>query len=382
MQGDTLDIRAELTDSQTNTSLWGDHYTRRLSDLFAMQDDIARQVIDALRVRLTGGQQGQVAKRYTGNADAWRLYLEGRHRFNSPVEADMPRAIEFFDRAIALDPGFALAYAARGDVTFTMGDFTLPMHEAVPKAKADALKALALDPNLVEGLSLLANIKFQYDWDFPGAERDFTRVLALNPNYAEAHNQYTYVLAMTGRTADAIRESALAMQLDPVNPTIVTDTGLPYYLSRRYDEAIVRARKAGELFPDLFLPHLLLGQSLIEKGESAAGIAELEKAKSLEPSPLVLGGLGYAYARGGRPADARSVLAELQGGSRSRYVAAYWIALVQAALNEKDEAFASLEQAYAARSWWLVWMKTDPKVDPLRSDPRFADLARRVGLQE
>jgi tetratricopeptide (TPR) repeat protein len=186
---------------------------------------------------------------------------------------------------------------------------------------------------------------------------------------------------MTGRTADAIRESESAMQLDPVNPTIVIDTGLPYYLSRQYDEAMIRARKAGELFPELFLSHLLLGQCLVEKGESGAGVAELEKAKSLEPSPLVLGVLGYAYARAGRMAEARAVLAELQNGSRSRYVAAYWLALIQAALNEKDEAFASLERAYAARSWWLVWLKSDPKVDSLRSDPRFVQMERRVGFQ-
>jgi TolB-like protein/Flp pilus assembly protein TadD len=381
MQGDTLDVRAELTDSETNASLWGSHYTRKLSDLFTMQDDIARQVIDALRVRLTGGQQDQVTKRYTANADAYRLYLEGRHRFNSPAESDMPRAIEFFDRAIALDPGFALAYAARGDATFAMGDFTLPMHEAASKARADALKALTLDHDLVEALSLLANIKFQYDWDFAGSERDFMHTLALNPNYAEAHHQYTYLLALTGRTADAIRESKLALQLDPVNPSIVIDAGLPNFLSRRYNEAIVQSRKAAEMFPDFFLSHLLLGQCLIEKGESAEGIAEMEKAKSLEPSPLVLGALGYAYARVGRPADARAVLAELQEGSRTRYVASYWLAVIQAALNKKDDAFASLEQAFAVRSWWLVWIKTDPKLDSLRADPRFSNLARRVGFQ-
>jgi TolB-like protein/tetratricopeptide (TPR) repeat protein len=382
MQGDTLDIRAELTDSETHTSLWGNHYTRNLSDLLTMQDDIARQVIDALRVRLTGGQQDQVTKRFAGNADAYRVYLEGRYRFNSATESDMPRAIESFGRAIALDPGFALAYAARGEATFTMGDLSLPMQEAAAKGKADALKALALDPDLVEGLSLLANIKFQYDWDLSGAEHDFRRVLALNPNYAEAHHQYTYLLAMTGRTTEAIRESELAMRLDPVSPPIVVDSGLPYYLARRYDEAIVRARKGIELFPDFFFSHILLGSSLIEKGDFAEGIAELEKAKSLGPSPLVLGQLGYAYARGGRTADARAVLAELQNESRSRYVAAYWLALIQAALNRKDEAFASLERAYAARSWWLMWLKTDPKIDSLRSDPRFGDLARRVGFAQ
>jgi TolB-like protein/Flp pilus assembly protein TadD len=380
MQDGTLDIRAELTDALNNASLWGSHYTRKLTDVFAMQDDIARQVIDALRVPLTGGQQEQVTKRYTGNADAYRLYLEGRHRFNAATEADLPRALEFFDRAIALDPRYALAYAARGEVTFSMGDLSTPMHEAAPKAKADALKALSLDDKLVDGLSLLANIKFQYDWDFAGAEQEFQRVLALNPNYAEAHHQYTYLLAMSGRTADAIRESERAMQLDPVNPSIVVDRGLPYFLSRRYDEAMAHARKGLELFPDFFLCHLLLGSSLTEKGESAAAIAELEKAKSLEPTPLVLGELGYVYARGGRPADARAVLAELQDGSRTRYVAAYWLAMIHAALNEKDEAFAWLERAYAARSWWLVWLKTDPKADPLRSDPRFADLSRRVGF--
>ncbi len=382
MQGDTLDVRAELTDTQTNTQLWGDHYTQRAADVFAVQDQIARQVIDALKVHLTGGEQEQVAKRYTRSAEAYQLYLQGRYVLNGGSEGDFGRAIALFDRAIAIDPQFALAYSARGEAFFSMGDFNLSMKDASPKAKENAVQALVLDDTLTDARVLLANIKFQYDWNFAGAEEEFKRVIAQNPNHAEARHQYTYLLAMTGRTTEAVSEIRRAQQLDPVNPMIGVDTLLPYYLGRQYDQAIVQGRKAMDVFPNLFIAHMGVGSSLIQQGDFVAGIAELEKAKALEPNPIVLGNLGYAYARAGRRADAQRILADLKAESQNRYVAAYAFACIYAGLNDRDEAFAWLEKAYQDRSWWLVWIKTDPKMEPLRDDPRFADFMRRVGFPE
>jgi serine/threonine-protein kinase len=382
MQGDTVDVRAELTDGRSDAHLWGDHYARKLVDVFAVQDDIARQVTDALRVRLAADDQEQIVKRYTDNAEAYRLYLQGRYSLNQGSETDLNRAIALFDRAVALDPRYALAYAARGETYFNMGDIVLPMKDALARVRQNVDKALSLDDRLVEARMMLANIKFQYEWDFSGSEPAFTRVIALNPNYAEAHHQYAYLLMMTGRPLEAVREMRLAAELDPVNPSIAVDVVLPYLLAREYDRAIPLARKAVDMFPGFFLTHLALGSSLFENGDAAAGIAELEKAKSLDPNAVVLGELGYAYGKAGRTSEARTVLATLEEQAASRYVAEYWLAVIHAGLNEKDEAFALLEKAFAARSWWLVWLKMDQKVDALRSDSRFTDLMRRIGFPQ
>jgi eukaryotic-like serine/threonine-protein kinase len=382
MQGDTLDVRAELTDTQNNTQLWGDHYTRKAADIFAVQDEIARQVTDALRVRLTGGQQELVTKRYTENTEAYGLYLKGRYYMNEFSEENLNRAIPFFDQAIALDRRYALAYAARGETFFDMGDLNVPMKEAIPKAKQDVAAALSIDDRLVEARTTLANIKFQYDWNFAGAEEDFKQVIALNPNYAEAHHQYSYYLALTGKPMEGVAEMRLAQQLDPVNPSINVDVCLPYYLARQFDESIAQNHKALEMFPNFFLPHMALGNALIQKGDYSTGIEELQKAKAMEPTPQLIGMLGYAYAKSGRKDEARKLLAELKEQSKGRYVASYWIAIIYVGLDEKDEAFAWLEKAYQERSWWLVWIKMDPIVDSLRSDSRFIDLMRRIGFPQ
>jgi serine/threonine protein kinase/Tfp pilus assembly protein PilF len=381
MQGDTLDVRVELTNTQTNTQLWGDHYIRKAADIFTVQDEIARQVTDSLRVRLSRPQQEQLTKRYTENAEAYRLYLQGRYYMNGSREQNLNHAISFFDQAIALDPRYALAYAARGECFFDLGDLIFPMSEAKPKAQQDIAVALSIDDKLVEARTILANIEFQYDWNFAKAEADFKHVISLNPNYAEAHHQYgAFYLPLMGKPMEGLAELKLAQQLDPVNPSITVDISLPYYLARQYDQSIAQSRKAIELFPNFFLPHMALGSALFQKGDYSTGIAELEKAKALEPAPLAIGTLGFAYAKSGRTDEARKLLADLKEQSKKRYVAPYWIAMIYVGLDEKDEAFAWLEKAYQERSWFLVWIKMDPHVDSLRSDSRFIDLMRRVGF--
>jgi eukaryotic-like serine/threonine-protein kinase len=379
-QDNALDIRVELTDPQHNLHLWGEHYTRKTADIFAVQDEIARQVTDALRVRLSAGQQEQVTKRYTQNADAYRLYLQGRFQSNEGSEENVKRAVSLFDQAIALDPRYALAYAARAETYFGMGDISLPMREAKKKVEQDIASALSIDDKLAEARMTRANLEFQYDWDFARAEDDFKRVIALNPNLAEAHHQYSYYLALTGRPMDATVEMKLAQQLDPVNPSIVADMTLPFLMSRQFDQAIAQSRQALDMFPDLFLPHMGLGSALFEKGDRAAGVQELKKAAAIDPNPIVTGLLGNAYAKSGRKDEARQLLDELKKKSTERYVAPYWIAMIYVGLDEKDEAFAWLEKAYQERSWWLVWIKMEPMLDGLRNDPRFVDLMRRVGF--
>jgi tetratricopeptide (TPR) repeat protein len=256
MQGDTLDVRAELTDAENNAQLWGDHFVRKAVDVFAVQDQIAHQVIDALQVRLGRAEREQVDKRYTTSTDAYQQYLQGRYVLYGGSEEAFTRAIPFFDRAIAVDPKYALAYSTRGETFFNMGDFTLPMKDAVAKAKENAEMALAIDPDLADARALLANIRFQYDWQFDAAERDFRQLIRANPNHAEAHHEFTYLLAMTGRRDEALVEIGRAQQLDPINPSIVVDLQLPYGLARQYDDAIAAGRKALDLFPSFFLAHM------------------------------------------------------------------------------------------------------------------------------
>lgn len=381
-QGDTIRISAELMDVQNNSQLWGDHYARKAVDIFTVEDDIAREITDALRLRLTIAQQEQLTKRYTENPEAYRLYLQGRYYFNESSEESSQHAVQSFTQAIELDPRYALAYAARAETFFNMGDINLPMSEAKRKVEDDVEAALRIDPNLPEARMMRAYLRFQFDWDLRGAEEEFKRVIALDPNRAEAHDQYAYYLVLTGRPMEAIPEVKLAQQLDPVNRSISVDLGLPYYLGRQYDEAIAAIRKAGMTFPTFWLAHMALGSALFEKGDHASGIQELEKAKALEPNPVVLGMLGNAYARSGRKEEARKLLADLNEQSKTHFVASYWIAMIYVGMGEKDEAFAWLDKAYQEHSFWLMWIKMDPKVDSLRSDPRFTALMRRVGLPQ
>ncbi len=225
-------------------------------------------------------------------------------------------------------------------------------------------------------------MKFDYDWNFTGAEEDFKRAIALNRNNAEAHHQYTYYLALTGKPMEGMAEIKLAQQLDPVNPSTNVDVCLPYYLARQFDQAAAQSRKTLEMFPNFWLAHMVLGMALFEKGDISAGIEEFEKAKTLEPTPLVIGHLGYAYAKAGRKDEARKLLAELTAQSKGRYVASYSIAMIYVGLDEKDKAFAWLEKAYQERSWWLIWIRMDAMVDSLRSDSRFIDLMRRIGFPQ
>jgi serine/threonine-protein kinase len=380
VQGDTIDVRVELTNASNNAQLWGDRYLRKSADIFAVQDEIARQVTDTLRVRLTGGQQEQVTKRYTDNAEAYRLYLQGRYYMNNFVGENLSRAIPYFDQAIALDPRYSLAYASRGEAFFYLGDLSLSMSDAKVKAKHDSEMALNLDDKLAEARTVLANVRFQYDWDFAGAEREFKQAIALNPNYAVGHHQYAWYLAMVGRETESSAEFGLAQQLDPVNPAIAVDVNLPYWFNRNYDECIAVSRKAVEMFPNFFLPHMTLGSALFVKGDHAEGIKELEKARELENTPHLNGELAYLYARANRKEEARKILAELQEQSKTRYVAPYWIGMIHLGLDEKDETFKWFEKAYQERSWWLMFTKMDPMLDPLRSDPRFKDLISRIGF--
>ena len=378
-RGDTLLIGTELMDVAKLSQLWGAQYNRKMADIFVLQEEIAREITEKLRLQLTGDERKRLTKRATGNKEAYQLYLKGRYWLEKRTPEGFSKAIEYFQQAIAKDPTYALAYSGLADCYSFLPTFAfVPPKEAYPKAKEAALKALEIDDTLAEAHTSLALVKAYQDWDWSGGEREFQRAIALNPDYAIAHLWYGWTLANTGRVEESIAEVKRALELDPLSLNINWFLGVVYYFARQYDQAIEQYRKTLELDPNFFLPHTFLGLAYVQKSMYKEGIAELEKAVAISPSNLSLAFLGYGYAVAGRRLEAQKVLDQLNEISKEKYVPALHRALICAGLVEKDKAFEWLEKAYEEH--FIIAIKVHPAYDPLRSDPRFADLLRRMNL--
>ena len=381
-RGDGLDIQTELVDVSSGSQLWGEDYGRKLSDASGIQQDIARDISENLRLRLTAEEKNKLAQTATGNAEAYQLYLKGRYQWNRGTEDSVKNSIEYFRQAIEKDPSYALAYAGLADAYSSASEAYLPPKEVMPKAKGAALRAQQLDLSLAEAHTALGSILRDFDWDWTDAEREFKRSLESNPNYAEAHHQYGWLLTDMGRNAEARAEMGRAQQLDPLSLTIGVDSNVPYYLARDYDRSIEQSRKVLEFDPSFYLAHYTVGWASIQKRDFTTAFAELQKARSLENKPWIIGTLGYAYAVSGDKERAQAVLKELNQLAQHRRVTPFWLAMIYMALGDKNQAFQLLDVCYEERSPWLVWLKTDPALDTLRSDPRYADLLRRMGLPQ
>jgi TolB-like protein/Flp pilus assembly protein TadD len=382
-QGDTLNVSVELVDARDNTHLWGEHYTRKLADVFAIQDEIARQVTDNLRVHLTSAEQSRVVKHYTGDEEAYKLYLQGLYQWNKRTPEGLKRAVEYFNQAIERDPNYALAYAGLADCYALFAEYAvMSPKEAMPKAKAAVARALALDPDLAEAHAALGLIKVEADWDLPGAEQELKRAVALNPNYAIAHHWLgDGTLIWQGRADEAIAEERRAYELDPLSMIIAADLAQVLSWARRYDEAAAQARTAiamDDNFPD---GHQNLGLALLLKGQYAEAIPEFQKAIQLRHDPSDYGLLGYTFAVAGRRAEALQTIAEMQALAKEKYVSSYWLAFIYLGLGDKDKTFALLDEAYAEHSVSILDLKAFPPWEAVRSDPRRADLLRRVGVE-
>ena len=380
--GDALDIQAELVDVSSGSQLWGEDYSRKSSDVSVIQQEIARDISDNLRLRLTAEERTKLGQPATGSAEAYQLYLKGRYQWNKGTEEGVKNSIAYFRQAIDKDATYALAYAGLADAYSSASENYLPPKEVMPKAKDAANRALQLDPLLAEAHTALGVILRDFDWDWADAEREFKSAIESNPNYAEAHHQYGWLLGDVGRNAEARKEMERAQQLDPLSLTIGVDSNVPYYLARDYDGSIDQSRKVLEFDHSFYLAHYTVGWASIQKRDFATAFAELQKARSLEDKPWIIGTLGYAYAVFGDSKRAQTVLKELNQLAQHRRVTPFWIAMIYMALDDKNHAFQLLGRCYEERSPWLVWIKTDPALDPLRSDPRFADLLRRVGFSQ
>jgi serine/threonine protein kinase/Flp pilus assembly protein TadD len=379
--GDNLEISAELVDTRDNSHIWGQQYSRKSADIFALQGELAKEMTTMLRVRLTGDDQRRMTKSYTANPEAYQDYLKGRYWWNKRTEEGLNKGIEYFQQAIAKDPTYALAYSGLADCYNLLAWYGfVSSKETYPRAKDSAQKALEIDDTLAEAHASLAWIKTYYDWDWSGAEKEFQQAIQLNPSYATAHNWYGNELEYVGRREEAIAEHKRALELDPLSLIVNTNLGLAFYMARQYDQAIEQYQKTLQLDPNFITAHSFLGLVYIQKSMYKEGIAEFEKELVISPGNTnTLSGLGYAYAVAGRGAEAQKVLDKLQQLSKRKHVSAGPIAQIFVALGEKDEAFEWLKKGSEDHS--ITTVKLDPAYDPLRSDPRFADLLRRMNLQ-
>jgi len=384
--GENLAVSVELIDARNNDHIWGEQYSRKVSDIFALQGDIAKEITTALRMRLTGEDEKRMAKSYTANPDAYQDYLKGRYWWNKRNEDGFNKGREYFQQAIEKDPTYALAYSGLADSYSLLAEygFVAPK-ESYPRAREAAQKALEMDDTLAEGHASLAWVKTIYEWDRSGGEKEFQRAIELNPAYATAHFWHSLTLASTGRSEEAIAEQKRALELDPLSLIINRVLALEFYYARHYDQAVEQEKLTLEMDPNFAFVHLQLGQAYVQKSMYKEGIAECEKELVVSPShPYALAGLGYAYAAGGRSAEARKVMDRLNAISAQKYVPAISRVGVYVGLGDKEQAFEWLGKAYEDRSIGssFATIKVDPIYDPLRSDPRFADLLRRMNLAQ
>ena len=384
-RADGFSVAVELMDARENKQLWGATYNRRSSDLVAAHEELAAEVAEKLRLELTPSERKLLGKRDTADPEAYRLYLRARYLSNERTEAALRKAIEYFQEAIARDPRYALAYAGLADLhstTATSYNKRVAPREAYPHAKAAALKAVEIDAELSEAHASLGQILVQFDWDWAGAEREFRRALELNPVNGVALHWRSHGFLALGRFDESERDAMRALDTDPVSVMLNIHLGEHYHLARQYDTAIEQYRKALELNPDHPNARPLLAQVYEEKGMYAQAIAELEKAEPFwAGTSRVRGPLGRVYGLAGRRADALKVLQELiRDRAGPTYIAADDIAAVYVGLGETNRAFEWLQHACEERATALVNLKVEPAFDGLRSDRRFADLLRCVGL--
>src|SRR5205809_1373447 len=378
---DQVRVNVQLINALTNSHLWAEIYDRKLTDIFAVESDIAKTIADALQAKLTGSEKRMMAAQPTSDTTAYELYHKGRSLWGKRTGDNIPKAIAFYEQAIARDPNYALAYAGLSTAYILAPFYTgADRREAGSKAKEAALKALRLDPNLAEAHAALGKVLFFSEIDLAGATREYKRAIELKPNDADAHHWFSNdSLAALGQFDEAIAEGKRSVELDPLSIVINADLGETFFYARRFDESVAQLRKTLEIDPTSFYAHDNLGIALQAKGDLSGAIAEYEKAKQLSDNPAVATFWAQAKAHTGDKDAARRMLSELDQISQHREVPSYLRALLYLSLNNKDEALRWLEQGYEERDGSnICWINVDPLLDPLRGDPRFEALVKKV----
>jgi serine/threonine protein kinase/tetratricopeptide (TPR) repeat protein len=378
--GERVRVTAQLIDARKDEHLWAKDYERELRDVLGLQAEVAQAIAQEVHAKLNPGEEARLARSRRVVPEAQEAYLKGRYYLGQGTEDAIGKAIAHFNEAIAKDPLDARAYAGLADSYSALRSIYRAPREVMPKAKAAAQKAVELDDTLAEGHVSLAFARMFYDFDWPGAEREFRRAIDLNPSLAEAHDGLAQYLMANERYDEAIAEVERAKRLDPLSPIILGDASWVYYGARRYDKALQVAREWVEMNPSSPWAHTYLGLALEKTGKIDEAIRELERAAGMDRSVTILEWLGGAYAVAGRTHDANRILAELTGRAGQRYVCPYEIATVYVGLGRKDAAFEWLRKGVEEHADCMPWIKADSKIDPLRGDPRYTDILRGVGF--
>jgi serine/threonine protein kinase/tetratricopeptide (TPR) repeat protein len=379
-----LTIDVELDDVRNGKQLWGERYNRKLADLLAVQNEIAREVSQRLRSQLSAEDQQKLTKGSTDNPQAYQLYLKGKYYTNKLSKDGFGKGIDYFNQAIAVDPNYGLAYSGLAYNYVNQDDWFMAPNEAGPKARDAARKALAIDESDAGAHLSLAIETHWYEWNWASAESEFKRAIDLNPNNSEALGYYSWFLAPMGRKDEALALAKRSLQADSLSSMANLFVGSVLVFNRQWDPAIEQLRNAIELDPTFWFTHCFLGRAYEQKGKLPEAIAEFQRALELEKDNAeTWSSLGHAYALSGNKAEAQKMLDHLKELSAHTWVAPYNVAVIYAGLGDRDQAFAWLDRAYKDRSYYLaVYLTTDPRMDSLRSDPRFGELQRRVGLPE
>lgn len=378
---DCLVIRVELVDTATGWQLWGEQYHHKPSDILGVQEKIAKEIAVQLSLKLTGEQESQLLKRHTDNVEAYHLFLKGRFLWNKHETVALGKSIRCFEKAIDLDPNYALAFAGLADSYQRLSNLTLGPREALPKARAAAARAVALDDTLAEAHCAWGFIKMFYDHDWQDAEREFGRAIALNPGASLPHQRYGTYLTVVGRLEEALTETRLAQQLNPLDFQVAVNLASILSLMKRHGESISLLLQTLELEPNYRTAHYALGCAYRAQGNYAAGLQEFEQVRRMErDSDLALGSIAHLHALSGNRPAAERILSELLELRKCRYISPYSIAIIHIGLGNKEDAFNWLERLYDDCNDWLVWLRVGPEFDPLRADDRFDSLLQRVGF--
>jgi tetratricopeptide (TPR) repeat protein len=378
---DQVRVNVQLINAMNDSHLWAEIYDRKLTDIFATESDIAKTIAETLQAKLTGSEKTAMSKEPTANSEAYELYLKGRFYWSKRTGADLLKAIDYFNQAIAKDPNYALAYSGLADSYLLLPPYgAAAPKDSVPQAKVAVKKALELDDTLAEAHASSARIISGFDFDSIKAIAEFKRALQLNPNYATAHHWFgSGPLLALGQFDESIAEAKRSIELDPLSLINNADFGNDYYYARRYDEAIAQLRQTVEMEPRFYLARYYLGQALQAKGQLSEAIAEYRRAAEVNDDPFVLALLGQAYARVGQQAEANKILAQLNQEAKSRYVGAYGLGLIFLGLGDKNRAMDELERAYRENDGNDIYnIRIDPMLDDLRGDPRFEALAEKI----
>ncbi len=391
-RGDGLSISVELIEVRNNRHLWGEQYNRKLTDILAVQEEISTEISEKLRFKLTGEEKNRLTKRYTQNTEAYQLYLRGRYHWNKKTPEGFNKGIEYFQKAIEADPNYAPAYAGLAALYNNLANYNfalVPPREGWAKAKAAAGKALQVDDTLAAAHASLALVAYQWEWDWSNAEKEFKRALDLDPSSSSTYEPspsstyhwYSHYLMTMGRTQESFRAGRRALELDPLDLANNAHQGWHFLWTRQYDRAIEPLQKTIEMDPSFPVGQWYLGLAYEQKGAFQDAIAQFQNCVRITGGrPAMAALLGHALAVANRRSEAQAILQQLIALSKQRYVPPYPIAAIYAGLGQKEEAFAWLERAYDERDSWMDYLRLDPRLDGLRSDPRFADLLRRMNL--